>query len=163
MVEHLDRRARNEKKASGLVPVSDGADRRKSHLSRGWYWGGQEFAERVLRASSSLRKARRSRAFRGSPERLAHGEEEARTLLGEGLYAAQLDKKTLRTTRANDPRKALLAAVIWKNTTVGQAWIAGELEMKTAANVSLAINRLDWNKTGERVPAALRSFVKKMQ
>jgi hypothetical protein len=37
----------------------------------------------------------------------------------------------------------LLAALLWKKTTVSQAWIADHLGMKNAANVSRVIHRLD--------------------
>jgi len=163
LVEHLDSRAASEKQVCGIAPVPEGADRRASHLLRGWYWGGQIFAERLLKTTSAFGKARRSRAFRRSPEQLAHGEVQARKLLAEGLAAAGLDKKTLKKLPANDPGKVLLAAVLWKNTTVGQTWIAGELEMKNAANVSMALNRTDWKKLAGRVPAGLKAFAEKMQ
>jgi hypothetical protein len=163
LVEHLDRRAATERRESGLVPIPKGADGRASHLLRGWYWGGQGFAERILKATAALGKARRSRAYHRSPERLTHGEEEARRLLGEGLGAAELDKKALKKLRANDFRKVMLAAVLWKNTTVGQPWIAENLEMKNAANVSMALNRTNWKKLVARAPARLKTFVERMQ
>jgi hypothetical protein len=45
------------------VPVLDaGVDARCSHLRRGWYWGSQEFAQRVLQLGEAvLKKKRRSR------------------------------------------------------------------------------------------------------
>lgn len=49
MVERLDRRALEEGKRSGLVPLPAEVDRRMSHLRRGWYWGRQEFAQRMLK------------------------------------------------------------------------------------------------------------------
>ncbi len=161
MVEHLDERGRIERKESGFVPVAEGTDRRASHLRHGWYWGRQEFAERMLRvAKKTLGKARRSRAYKTSPERRAHGEKQARALLDQGLLAAGLTKSMLGGLKAGDPRKVHLAVVLSRQTSVGQAWIAEALGMKSAANVSLLLHRSDWKKLEKRVPEALCRFAK---
>ena len=47
MVEELDQRALSDGRKSGLVPLPDEVDARMSHLRRGWYWGRQEFAEKL--------------------------------------------------------------------------------------------------------------------
>jgi len=49
MVERLDKRAAEEREQSGFVVVDADADRRGSHLRRGWYWGKQAFAEKLLK------------------------------------------------------------------------------------------------------------------
>lgn len=164
MVAHLDRRAANEKKESGLVPRDEEADGRTSHLGKGWYWGSQEFAERALKvAEAALKKIRRSRAYRTSPESTAHGVEKAEELLAEGLRAAGLKKGDLEALYANDPRKAVLAKILWTTTTVSQGWIADKLRMKGPANVSLTLHRTDWKKAGKKIPATLGEFIRKMQ
>lgn len=84
MVAHLDERGRRERKKSGFVPMVEGVDRRTSHLRHGWYWGRQEFAERTLRlAKRTLGKARRSRSYQASPERVFWLKDEA---LEESAY-----------------------------------------------------------------------------
>lgn len=162
LVEHLDQRGRSERQESGFVPVADGADRRTSHLQRGWYWGHQEFAERILKAAGkTLGKRRCSRAYQTSPERMAHGTMTAKALIDEGLKVAGLNKHMLAELPANDPKKILLADLVWRETSVGQDWIAEALGMKTAANVSLALHRANWKKIGKLVPAGLSKFAKK--
>jgi putative transposase len=141
LVEYLDRRAAQEGRKSGLAPLPDGADARMSHLRRGWYWGGQEFAQWALEFADRLVRKGKSRAYLRSRERLAHGVVQAEKLLKEGLVLAGLDKESMATLRANDPRKVALARLVWKRTTASQAWIAERLGMRSAANVSLALHR----------------------
>jgi putative transposase len=162
MVKHLDERIAGEGKRSGMVEEKPGLDRRMSHLRRGWYWGGQEFAERMLKIAASS-KPRRSRAYRSSPERLAHGEVEARRLLVGGVKAAGFAPGEMQTLAATDARKVALAALLWKRTTVSQGWIAHELAMKSAANVSLLLHRVDQRKLSRRLPVELRAFLAKMK
>ena len=143
LVETLDGRGRTEGKRSGMMEREPGLDGRLSHLSRGWYWGAQEFAERVSKMSSALDKPGRSRAMHRTPERRSRGESLARELLETGLKKEGLTRRELTRSRASDPRKVAIAREIWKQTTVSQAWIAKELGMRTAASVSLCIHRKD--------------------
>ncbi len=158
MVEALDRRAAEEGKQSGFVPVPEGADGRRSHLRRGWYWGRQEFAEKILEGARKVIGKGKSRAYARSQERLAHGEQEAERIVKEGLVAAGLQERDLAALPANEKRKVAIAGLVWRSTTVSQGWIAQRLKMRQAANVSLALHR---NK-GEMksLPIALREFVK---
>ena len=156
MVEHLDRRAFEEGRKSGFVEAAEGADKRKSHLRRGWYWGSQEFAERLLSGAEKILKKGSSRAYVRSRERMAHGEKEAEKLLKEGLAAAGL--KGLEGLPANEKRKVAIARVIWSRTTVSQGWIAERLKMKNAANVSLSLHRTKDDRRA--LPPSLRDFLK---
>jgi hypothetical protein len=65
----------------------------------------------------------------------------------------------LAGSRCTDPRKVLLAWLLWKKTTVSQAWIAGRLGMRNAANVSRVIHRMDFSRMQKRVPETLSRFV----
>ena len=159
LVDHLNERAANERSASGIMVPEQGADGRVSHLLRGWYWGGREFAEKALKiAANAIRKPRRARGYHTSPERLAHGEAEAEKLLEAGLRAAGLVESGLKDLPANDPRKVVIASLLWSKTTVRQAWIAEKLEMKNAANVSLTIHRADRRLPGKKEPSRLRAL-----
>jgi REP element-mobilizing transposase RayT len=158
MVEHLDRRAREEGRKCGFVSAAEGTDGRRSHLRRGWYWGRQEFAEKILEVARKIVSKGKSRGYTRSKERLAHGEKEAERLLKEGLSAAGLQERDLGTLPANEKRKVAIARAIWRRTTVSQVWIAERLKMRHAANVSLALHR---DKGGVKaLPVALREFVK---
>lgn len=157
LVEYLDRRAAHEGRKSGLVPLAENADARMSHLRRGWYWGRQEFAQWALEFAGALVGKGKSRAYQRSRERLAHGAEQAEKLLNEGLVLAGLDKERLATLPANEPRKVELARLIWKKTTVSQAWIAEKLGMCSAANVSLTLHRN--RKRRKQLPSKLLEFI----
>jgi REP-associated tyrosine transposase len=63
MVEELDRRALSEGRQSGLVPLPEEVDAPMSHLRRGWYWGSQEFAEKLRGMLGQKMDAPRSRAY----------------------------------------------------------------------------------------------------
>jgi hypothetical protein len=141
MVEALDERARAEGVQSGIPQKTGGLDGRLSDLRRGWYWGRQEFAEKMLKMSEALGRKRRSRAFLRTPEVLEHGELKALEILEAGLEREGLQKADLPGLRANDSRKVAIAREIWQQTTVSQSWISERLAMKNAANVSLALHR----------------------
>jgi REP element-mobilizing transposase RayT len=141
-VERLDRRALAEAREScGVPPPAPEADGRLSQLRRGWYWGSQEFAERMLAVGEAVLKRKRHRNYRASPESRAHGEQEALRLLKEGLKAAGLDGADLGDLKGSDARKVAIARVIRSRTTVSQSWLAERLRMRSATNVSQQIRR----------------------
>ena len=95
---------------------------------------------------------------------MAHGEQKAEELLAQGLRVAGLSREDLAGCRCTEPRKVLLAALLWKKTTVSQAWIADHLGMKNAANVSRVIHRLDRPTLEKKASEELRQFLsEKMQ
>ena len=108
--------------------------------------------EGVETGGKSDLQAKGARAYRTGPERLAYAEIEAEKLLAAGLLAAGIGKGELRDLPANEPRRVMLAAALWKKTTVRQAWIAGKLEMRNPANVSPAIHRVDWKRLIKKRP-----------
>jgi REP element-mobilizing transposase RayT len=141
-VERLDRRARSEASENCGVPEPPpDADGRCSQLRRGWYWGTQAFAERMLKIGEAVLKKNRHPSYRGSPESRAHGEQEALRLLKEGLKLARIDAQDLAGLKGSDPRKVAIARVIRHRTTVSMSWLAEHLAMRSAANVSQQIRR----------------------
>ncbi len=162
MVERLERRALEEGKArAGVVPVSGEVDARSSHLRRGWYWGSQSFADKMLKLSEKTLGRTRSRAYRAVAVRQAHGLERAEQWLREGLAGAGLKEKELRATSGSDPRKIALARLLWRRTTVSQVWLAERLAMRSAANVSQQLRRVGTKRIRGNVPKALASFVER--
>jgi putative transposase len=160
LVERLDKRAAEERERSGFVAVDADADKRGSHLRRGWYWGKQAFAEKLMKlGEETIGRKRKARSYDASLERKAHGEQKALELLDEGLRVAGLAKEELAGHRCTEPRKVLLAGLLWKKTTVSQAWIAEHLGMKNAANVSRVIHRMDLSRLENKVSEELRRFV----
>ena len=162
MVERLDRRAVEEEiKNCGLPVVPDDVDARCSHLRRGWYWGSQEFAGKLRELAEKLLKERKrvTRAYRKAPQVTAHSVAQAERWLAEGLQAAGLVAKDLAGLKGSDPRKLALAELLWKGTTVSQDWIAEKLSMRSAANVSQQLRRLDRERTLGNLPPGMRSFL----
>jgi REP element-mobilizing transposase RayT len=159
LVERLDKRAAEERERSGFVAVDADADKRGSHLRRGWYWGKQAFAEKLMKlGEETIGRKRKARSYDASLERKAHGEQKALDLLEAGLRVAGLAKEELAGHRCTEPRKVLLAGLLWKKTTVSQAWIAEHLGMKNAANVSRVIHRMDLSRLENKVSEELWRF-----
>lgn len=161
-VERLDRRAVEEGiRDCGMPVLAEDVDARCSHLRRGWYWGTQEFAQRLRVLSETLIKQRQrsSRAYRRTAEVTAHGQAQAERWVEEGLAAAGLRERDLPGLKGSDPRKLALAELLWRRTTVSQPWIAERLSMRSAANVSQQVRRFDLAKASRSLPAALRDFL----
>lgn len=156
-VERLDRRAVEEGSVrAGLIEPDVEVDKRCSQLQRGWYWGSQEFAERLVKLGEVVLKKPRHRSAQASGASKAHGEQEARRLLSEGLAAAGLDAAAVKQLKGSDARKVAIASVIWQNTTVSMSWVAEHLSLKSAANASQQLGR--WQKRNEKLPASLRQW-----
>jgi len=126
LVSYLDRRILEEGNRSGEVTRAEAMDRRMSDLKRGWYWGKQEFGEKMLKLGQKLISKGKSRGYRRSPQKLEHGEREAERLVKEGLQAAALQETSLLELKGSDPRKVALGMLIWKTTTVSQEWTRGD-------------------------------------
>jgi REP element-mobilizing transposase RayT len=145
-VARLDRRgAEEEQERCGTVARSAEEDGRGSHLRRGWYWGSQAFAERMLRLGAATLGQKRHRTYRASQEVRAHGEAEAQRLLTEGLIAAGLSAAELKTLSGSEARKVAIARLIKERTTMKLPWIAAQLELRSAANASQQIRRQKLN------------------
>lgn len=160
LVERLNRRSLEEGLRSGVVPLPEEVDARLSHLRRGWYWGRQEFGERLLKLAPKSMFEAKSRAYARSREKQAHGMEQAEKWLIKGLAICGLDADDLEKIPGSDPRKVILAKLAWENTTVSQEWIAQKLGMASAANVSQILRRNGWEVLKKAAPANLVKFVK---
>jgi hypothetical protein len=107
--------------------------------------------------TSKLEKVSRKKVSGWGQLVQSHGEEQVERWLEEGLKAAGLDEKELRALKGSDPRKLVLAELLWKRTTVSQEWLAEKLSMRSAANVSQQLRRWDRAKAMGRVPEKMRS------
>lgn len=142
MVERLDRRAvEEEARACGIPMLPAEADARMSHLRRGWYWGTQQFGDKMLKLAKAVLPGREARAWRSSAVRRAHDEAQAQAWLKEGIAAAGLSMEEFKKLKGTDARKAALAELLWQRTTMSQKWVAERLGMKSAANVSQVLSR----------------------
>ena len=141
-VERLNRRVVEEgAEKAGIPVVGPEVDARCSQLQRGWYWGSQAFAEGLIELGKKLTRKQKSRIYRSADERHAHHEVEAQRILAIGCRVFGLDKELIAKLPGSDSRKVAIAKMIWSKTTVSQQWIAEQLGMKTAANVSQQIKR----------------------
>jgi putative transposase len=141
-VERLERRLLAEGlERSGIPVLATEMDKRLSNLEKGWYWGSREFAERMLKIGESVLKKPRHAGDLSAPEIRAHGEQEAKRLIAEGLTAAGLGAEDLPNRPGSDPIKAVLAEIVWSRTSVNMEWIAQALKMRSAGNVRQQIRR----------------------
>jgi hypothetical protein len=162
MVERLDKRAVSEEiKSCGVPPQSEEVDARASHLRRGWYWGTQAFGEAMRKLGQKLLKkaAPVSRAYQKHELVREHGERQALEWLARGLKTGGLKTSGLAKVKGSDPRKVLLADLLWRRTVVSQEWLAEKLSMKSAANVSQQLRRLDVKAAIKKVPEELKHFL----
>lgn len=141
-VERLDKRAREELAAAGLVPAPVTMDARLSHLRRGWYWGSQVFAEKAIALGRGLIMSRQNAAYRSGPIYRAHDAGQAKRILEEGLKRLRVNVAELEKLSGSDVNKVALAELLSAKTSAPQAWIATELRMKSAANVSQQLRRI---------------------
>ena len=163
-VERLDRRAVEEdSRRCGIPELAEDVDARCSHLRRGWYWGTQAFAEGLMKRLNKTVGRLKGRASRSAPEKRSHDRAQAVKLLAEGLAAAGLGRAELGRLPGSDPRKVALASLLWGTTTVSQGWIAGQLEMGSAANVSQQLRRRATAAPRGKLPQALRTFVQSVK
>jgi putative transposase len=157
-VARLDQRARAEAREScGVALPPPEADGRASQLRRGWYWGSQAFAERLLALGEAALNRKRNRRYRAAPESRAHGEQEALRLLKGGLEAAALNPSQLNKLKGSDVRKVAIARTIRQRTTVNMSWIAEKLSMRSAANVSQQIRRHP--EPNKKLPKDLQAWI----
>jgi REP element-mobilizing transposase RayT len=162
MVERLDKRAVSEEiKSCGVPPQAEEVDARASHLRRGWYWGTQVFGEAMRKLGQKLlqKAAPVSRAYQKHELVREHGERQAEAWLARGLKAGGFKPGSLAQVKGSDPRKVLLADLLWRQTVVSQEWLAEKLAMKSAANVSQQLRRLDAKAAVKKVPEELKHFL----
>jgi putative transposase len=76
----------------------------------------------------------------------------------EGLETAGLAAKNLPDLKGSGPRKLAVAELLWRRTTVSQEWIAENLSMRGAANVSQQLRRMKRGKAKVNLPPGLQRF-----
>jgi len=104
-----------------------------SALRRGWFFGSQEFREKLLKFTSKKlgeRSEKKSDGYTGLELR-DYGEKRAREIIEAGLGFYQITLEELRVGAKSDERKCLIAAIIHAETTVRLDWICEELGMGT--------------------------------
>ena len=159
-VEHLDKRAVAEgMREAGVPAMQEEMDRRCSHLRKGWYWGSQGFAEKLMTMLGKKVGVESAQTHRGALVNKAHGEKAAESLIIEWLQASGLSLEELKTFTGGDARKVAIAEQLWKRTTVSRGWIAEKLSMKSAANVGAAMRRLREGKLKKQYSQKFEEFI----
>lgn len=134
-----DRRSfigRLEKRAREQGGEIDGPKRGlQNTLRRGWYWGSQEFRERMLKL---VKSGRRNRNYRSSELGRQCARREAEELLEMGRRHFGIEEELEKAPRAV---RVGLAWAIHRKTNQPQAWIAERLGLHSAANVSQQVRR----------------------
>jgi len=118
-------------------------------LRRGWYWGSEALKERLLKLKAG-RPPAKCRDYRLSLQERDFGEAGAERIVIEGLAKAGLADGDLAKLKGSDPRKVRIAARVWRETCVGQGWIAARLSMGGAGNVSQQLWRWRRDQTGRQ-------------
>jgi type I restriction enzyme, R subunit len=112
---------------------------RRSDLRRGWYWGSQAFAERMLRIGEAALRKTRSWGANASLEKQAHGEQEARRPVADGMAIAGLSDEDLKKLPGSDPRKVAVARVAadhGSHAVAGRTFASAQRGKRQPANPS---------------------------
>ncbi|MBX7206865.1 MAG: hypothetical protein K1X78_01025 [Verrucomicrobiaceae bacterium] len=124
------------------------------HPSQGFGEAMRKLGQKLLKQAAPV-----SRAYQKHELVREHGERQAREWLARGLQAGGMKSSALSKVKGSDPRKVLLADLLWRRTVVSQEWLAEKLEMKSAANVSQQLRRLDVKEALKKVPEELKTFL----
>lgn len=120
-------------KAGEVLRDGDEGPKIATHCSlrRGWIFGSQEFKERVIELARKhlSDKAGRARDGYSGDEVREYGEREAARLIEAGLKFFELKAGDFGNLTKGEWRKAVIAHVVQKRTTVRLDWIADQLHM----------------------------------
>jgi len=110
-------------------------------LRRGWYVGGESFAERLKEGLQNAAQGRQRESHSG-PAKLAHDQTAAERDLQRALQALKMDKESLEALPKASPEKVVLAWWLRENTTVTLRWVSARLGMGHYTRVTQAISRM---------------------
>jgi REP element-mobilizing transposase RayT len=149
-LEYLENRIRAEE-AERCGAELPGGQTLQSTLSRGWYFGSQGFREEIFTriAGTMKRRGRKRESYEGAAAQRSHGEAEAERLIEKGMRWMEMEFGEM-VRRRGDRRPHLLAKLVRERTTVRNGWIAERLSMRSAANVSQQLYRLESALEGDK-------------
>ena len=124
-------------------------ERQWKALRRGWYVGGDPFAERLRGQIERLVRGCRRESHSGGVKR-EHGERAAEQLLHRGLVSLGLAMDDLVLLPKGSVEKAALAGWLRERTSVSLRWLSARLEMGHYTNASRRRRKMN--------PGALRKF-----
>lgn len=135
-IDRLNERRRNEPPEDAGVSVIEGQTKH-SNLRRGWYLGSLEFCAELNRLKKENSSAAAETSENGQIDELA------RKILHFGLPKLQLNAENLPTLPKSDWRKALLAHLLTRHTTVTLGWVAERLHMGSRSGACRWANRFE--------------------
>jgi REP element-mobilizing transposase RayT len=136
MVARLEARAADEEaERCGLSEV--GGASLQSTLRRGWYWGGQQFRERLDKLVPKMK----NRTYRSSALGRDAGTADATEILRRAQKHFGLGEAELGTLPRGDLRRAAIAWAIHRHCCAPLGWVAAQLNLSSAANASQQIRR----------------------
>jgi REP element-mobilizing transposase RayT len=110
-------------------------------LRRGWYAGGEGFAEKLRGRLQRLLAGRRRESHSGGAKR-EHGERAAEKLLAVGLARLGLAPEALRRGRKVTAEKAALSQWLRERTTVSLRWVSERLGMGHYSNAGRGTRKM---------------------
>ncbi len=108
-------------------------------LRRGWFFGGEDFREKLEELASRIATGRKRHSYAGEMLR-KHDAAEAGALLKRGLESLGLTLDEARKLRQNDPCKQALIWLVKSRTVVPDQWIQEKLRVGNRSNVSRAVS-----------------------
>jgi putative transposase len=128
---------------------------------RGWFFGSQEFRERILKvAAKTLAELSKRKAdgYQGA-ELKDHGQHRAGRILNAGLEHFGISFAELRSAAKGNWRKGVLAALMHQETTLRLDWISETMRMGERSYCSRTIRRIremaqrrkDWTPTIKKI------------
>lgn len=136
VTEGLVRKAKQDRAIDQKAPVLNLA----AALMRGWCFGSAEFKEKMGRMLGTEIEEKGYRSENGYDGRLlrTHGEQAALAWISAGLDRLGVEQAELAGMRKMDLRKAMLARLVRRHTSVGLQWIADTLCMGVRSSVTRA-------------------------
>lgn len=124
----------------------------QSTLRRGWYFGAEEFREKLLamlgREADSM-SARRGQGYGGEQTR-DHGIAEAERIIAQAERDLEIGPDDWGGMRKGDWRKGLVAGIIRRRALVDNGWLAQRLHMGARNAVSRTIRMAEQRVAGNR-------------
>ncbi len=112
-------------------------------IRRGWYFGSEQFKERMLDLMGRLPDHTRQKiedGYYGDQPR-DHGINEARNIIASSCGLWGISFEELRSRKRNNPEKVFLSEIIASQTSVSLDWLRAELSLGSRGYASRLINQ----------------------
>ncbi len=126
----------------GLPETRQEWAQRWQRVRQGWYFGEDDFRERLLGLVAEAVRGHQRQSFVGQTMTL-HGEREAEVWLKDAMARLEVTEADLAAGAKSAPAKQVLAWWLWKRTLVSRAWISRRLQMGAEAAISRAVRLVE--------------------